>query len=63
MDIGQWIRVDQVVNVSPDTERENWYSSKVMEILKQSIIISPPERKTVFLRLQKGQKIRLSIPV
>jgi c-di-GMP-binding flagellar brake protein YcgR len=62
MDVGQWIRVDQVVNISPDLESDNWYSSKILEILAQSLLLSVPQRKSVFLRLQKNQKIRLSIP-
>jgi len=63
MEINQWVRVDQTVNVSPDLEKDNWYASKVLEVLNRSIVISMPERRSVFLHLQKGQKIRFSIPV
>jgi c-di-GMP-binding flagellar brake protein YcgR len=61
MEISKWIRVDRPVNVSPDLEKDNWYSSRVLEVLHRSFLITMPARRSIVLRLQKGQKIRLSI--
>lgn len=62
MKINQWIRVDQVINISTDFDEEEWYSSKVTEIQNRSFVVSAPQRQGVFLRLKKEQKVRLSIP-
>jgi c-di-GMP-binding flagellar brake protein YcgR len=61
MEIGKWIRVDRPVNISPDLDEENWYPARVLEVGKTSFWISMPARRSIVLRLQKGQKIRVSI--
>lgn len=62
LEIGRWIKVGSLVQISPDPHREDWYFSKILEIGERSLWIEMPQRRGSLLQLEKGQKIRASIP-
>jgi c-di-GMP-binding flagellar brake protein YcgR len=62
MEIKQWIKEDNIVNVSPSLEGDAWYASKVLEVGSTSFFIVPPKKVYDAFSLQPGRKIRVSVP-
>lgn len=62
MEIGQWIKEERVVNVSPSLEGENWYASKVTKVREKSFYVAQPRKLARFSTGKVGQRFRVRVP-
>ncbi len=62
MEILHWIKRDSILSVSPSTEGEDWYASRVMDAGSKSFSIAKPNTPDAAFIVQSGNSIRVRVP-